>query len=207
MIEELKIIEFVDTLASKKPTPGGGSAAALAGSISSALIGMVSELTIANKSYEDVKDIVLPELEKSKRLKNDLLLAADQDIDAFGCLMDCFKLPKKDEDEKKSRNTAIQNAACKAARVPLDTMILVNKLSDSILLLAKHGNKNALSDVAVSIFYAEAAFYGAEQNVLVNLDIIKDKKVRDDMNNERESLKKFFKENIRSSKELLGIAS
>ena len=45
--------EFSDALASSKPTPGGGSAAAVALSQSAALTVMVSELTIGREKWSD----------------------------------------------------------------------------------------------------------------------------------------------------------
>ena len=46
MTELNTIQEFLETLASKAPVPGGGGASALAGAIGAALGGMVTNLTI-----------------------------------------------------------------------------------------------------------------------------------------------------------------
>lgn len=49
MIEDKTIRQFLDELASKSATPGGGSAAAIMGAMGAALVSMVCNLTIGKK--------------------------------------------------------------------------------------------------------------------------------------------------------------
>ena len=51
-VEQQTIQEFLDTLSSKAPVPGGGGASALAGALGSALGQMVANLTIGKKRYQ-----------------------------------------------------------------------------------------------------------------------------------------------------------
>ena len=48
---DMTVTEFVNTVASDAPAPGGGSVAALAGSIGAALTAMVGNLTQGRKKY------------------------------------------------------------------------------------------------------------------------------------------------------------
>ncbi len=53
-IKDQSIQHYLDQLASKAPTPGGGSASALLGAQSAALTSMVCNLTIGKPKYEEV---------------------------------------------------------------------------------------------------------------------------------------------------------
>ena len=56
MTKNSSIATFLDELASERPTPGGGGAAAVSGAIGAALVSMVANLTIGKKNYEAVSD-------------------------------------------------------------------------------------------------------------------------------------------------------
>ena len=51
--ERMEIRAFLDELASDSPAPGGGSVAALCASLGSALVSMVSNLTIGKEKYKE----------------------------------------------------------------------------------------------------------------------------------------------------------
>ena len=50
------LLDFVESVASSSPAPGGGSVSACAGTLAAALTGMVCRLTLGKKKYEDVQD-------------------------------------------------------------------------------------------------------------------------------------------------------
>ena len=50
-LAELTVRGFADLLGSDAPAPGGGSAAALAGTLGAALTAMVGSLTVGRKKY------------------------------------------------------------------------------------------------------------------------------------------------------------
>jgi formiminotetrahydrofolate cyclodeaminase len=54
MITQNTLEEFLNALASKAPTPGGGSAAALIGAMGAGLISMVCNVTLGKKGMEEV---------------------------------------------------------------------------------------------------------------------------------------------------------
>ena len=54
MIKDKPVQTFLDDLASKASTPGGGSAAAIMGAMGAALVSMVANLTVGKKNYEEV---------------------------------------------------------------------------------------------------------------------------------------------------------
>ena len=66
---ELKILEFIDLLASKEPAPGGGAAAALAGALGSALACMVCSLTRGKEAYAAHQELAAQAQDKAKELE------------------------------------------------------------------------------------------------------------------------------------------
>src|SRR5438876_3917610 len=71
---------WIQELAGPSPTPGGGSAAALAGALAAALVAMVCRLTTGRKAYAAVQDrvaAILQEVEAAQRAQRALV-----DLDA-----------------------------------------------------------------------------------------------------------------------------
>ena len=174
MLMQKTVQAFVTELASDSPAPGGGSAAALAGCLGAALTNMVCNLSLDEEKYK----AVLPEIQtiqaQTGALLEKLILAVDEDAQAFNEVMDAYKLPKTDETEKALRLDTIQQAMKKAALLPLGVAgdcLEALKLARRILPI---GNANAASDAAVAGLMAYAAIHGALYNVKINLGFIKD---------------------------------
>lgn len=166
---EMSLHEFQQALASSQPTPGGGTAAAIALGQSSALIRMVSGLTLGNEKWKDgwgaardAETIVDTIFTRSGEL-------AKLDSDAFDQVMQAYRMPKSTEDEKSSRLNQIRKCTLYAAEIPYQTVKLGMDLLSCMELLAQNGNANAVSDVGVASLLATAAVKGALFNVEINL--------------------------------------
>src|ERR1700690_3820855 len=107
---EKSVTKFLDELASKSPAPGGGSVAALAGSIGSALTSMVCQLTIGKKKYAGVEKEMKKILEQSEDLRRKFAELVDEDTEAFNKVMEAYSLPKDSDDQNALRTAAIQEA-------------------------------------------------------------------------------------------------
>lgn len=166
---DLSLRDFADELSTDSPAPGGGSVAALAGTLAAALTAMVANLTHGKKGYErhfKHMDVVAGQ---AQQLKDDLLRAIDHDTAAFNAVMNCFRLPKKTPEEQAQRQAALQSATIQAAKVPLEVMQQVAELLDLIAVVARYGNINSVSDAGVAALAAETAIQGAYLNVKINL--------------------------------------
>ncbi|MBN2601536.1 MAG: glutamate formimidoyltransferase [Candidatus Marinimicrobia bacterium] len=172
---EMTTREFADELSSDSPAPGGGSVAALSGSLAASLTAMVANLTHGKKGYERYNKQMNDVAVQSQKLKDALLRLVDLDTVAFNALMDCFRLPKKTDEDKAKRSAAIQNATKNAANVPLQVMETSLKLLDLTEIVSKYGNKNSISDAGVAALSADTAINGAGLNVLINLAGIEDR--------------------------------
>lgn len=169
---------FVDALASESPTPGGGSAAALAGATGAALVAMVCNLTCGREKYAPV-DAELREIRtKAMALKDELHGMIRRDSAAYDSFMVAMKLPKATDAEKAARKAAMGRAAILAAQVPLETMERALDVMRLAVVVAEKGNRNAASDGAVGALMARAAIRAADLNVRINLPTVQDEAMR-----------------------------
>lgn len=165
---------FLDSVSSSSPTPGGGSVAALAGALASALAAMVCRLTLGKEGggRKEV-DGVLQSVESLRQLLQDLTI---KDSQAYGSVVRAFRMDKATESAKAARTRAIQEALQEAAEVPLETGERCLELLNHLRVLAEWGSPAALSDVGVAAALALAALRGARYNVLTNLASLKDER-------------------------------
>jgi len=178
MLIQKPINDYVAQVASKEATPGGGSVAALAGSLGSALTVMVGNLTIGRKVYnelaDDVKELMsrnFNELNESIERLNSIV---DEDTKAFDKVMEALKLPKETDEQKKIRSNAIQEGYKVALEVPLKCAEECYKVLKLQKVFADYGNVNAITDVGVGALLAATGLEGAILNVKINLSSIKD---------------------------------
>ncbi len=166
--------EFQSELASSAPTPGGGTACAVALGQAAALTKMVIELTLGKEKWQSGWIHAEAANDKTEEI---LILAgklAVQDSDAFDLVMDSFRMPKSSDDEKALRREKIRQATLHAAEVPYRTACLSLDLLKLLNNLATYGNANAASDVGVAGLLASAACKGALFNVDINLNSLPD---------------------------------
>jgi glutamate formiminotransferase/formiminotetrahydrofolate cyclodeaminase len=166
--------EFISTVASSEPVPGGGSVSALAGSLAAALGEMVAALTEGRKKYESVDGQVRELHLKLSAARGALQELAREDAVAYQQVMRAMKLPKESAEEKTARAAAIEQATRSATEVPLRTARTAAMVIAHLEILARIGNTNARSDAAVGAQLACAAIKGAQYNVLINLPGLKD---------------------------------
>lgn len=173
MLKKLTVSEFTKALESKKPTPGGGAASALSFSLASSLLAMVLNLTIGHKCSKDYSPEVIKQLKgardqaKEARLKAIDLMEAD--AYSYSSYLKAFKMPKETLEEKEKRKKEIEFFKKETLRVPYDIATEAFKLYEPLKLAVKYGNRNAISDGAVSAMMLHAAIEGAAFNVFINL--------------------------------------
>lgn len=166
--------KFLEELASKQPTPGGGAASALCGATAAALTAMLGNLTAGKAGSEANDKMALEIIIAADKLRLELAQLADDDAAVFNKFMEAYKMPKATDTEKAMRTAAIGQAAIAAAEVPMqiaDKSLEVLKLARKLIVF---GNPNAISDGTVSALMARAALRSALYNVKINLGLIKD---------------------------------
>jgi glutamate formiminotransferase/formiminotetrahydrofolate cyclodeaminase len=160
--------DLLDQLAAGTPTPGGGSAAAYAGSAAASLAAMVARLTVGKKKYAAVETRMWQIIDQADALRAKLLDAMQQDSAAFETWMTANRLPKETEDQQAIRNAAVEMAAKKAIDVPLRTAQLALEAMQLAAECAETGNINAISDAGSAGELANASITAAGYNVKIN---------------------------------------
>lgn len=158
-IKDQKIEEFLNELASKNPTPGGGAVAALAGAMAAGLVEMVANLTIGKKGYESVWKRAEDYALSAKEDRETLLKLADEDSAAFEEVMKAYKAGDK---------KLISKALKLAMHVPEMIASTCMMVDDMAIELEKIGNKNAVSDAKTAQALANAAVNSAMAVVRLN---------------------------------------
>lgn len=164
--ESLK--KYLDDLASRKPAPGGGSAAALVAALGASLISMVANFTIGKEKYKQIKGKMQKILTKSEDLKLAMEKLIDEDVKVYKRLSEIYKSKQKD-------SSVIQVALKEAASVPFEVCRLSVDAMKLCPVLAREGNPNLISDVDVAVHLLNAAFLSGLVNVEINFKNITDK--------------------------------
>lgn len=173
-LTEKPVVQFLDALASKDPTPGGGGGAALAGATGAALASMVCNLTVGKEKYAAVQADIQGLLAQTEALRGKLTDLVEADEAAYGVLSAAYKLPKGTDDQKKARTAAIQKALINATTPPMEIAQACVGVLELCGPVAAKGNVAAVSDAGVAALMAEAGLRSAALNVLINLGAIKD---------------------------------
>ena len=152
---------FIDELASKAPTPGGGGASAYCGALAAALSSMVCNLTLGKVAYSAVQDEV-------QDCCVHLIELVEEDANAFAPLAAAYGMPRETTKEQQAKEKALQTALIAACDVPLSIMQTCARVIELAEVLTEKGSRMALSDTGASLLFAKAALQGASLNVVIN---------------------------------------
>lgn len=175
MLANLALEEFCDRLADGKPTPGGGSAAAVAGAMGSGLVAMFCKITANRKKYSSVREEMVTTAAYADQWRGQLLQLAELDSRAFEKVLAANRMARDTEAEKAARSQAIDEASLEATGVPMQTAAACVAVMERVPPLAGRGNPNALSDLKVGLELLWTGFQGALANVEINLPWLPEK--------------------------------
>lgn len=168
------IRHFLDKLASKSPEPGGGSVAALTGSLGAGLVSMVCSLTLGKEKYKDVQPQVEALIKESEKLRIEMQDLIQKDTEVYGGLSEVYKMPKNTDAEKAARTAKMQDALKLACQVPFEIGLKSLEVAKLAQRAAEIGNVAAVSDAGVAVLLAQACAQSAALNVKINVNSIKD---------------------------------
>jgi glutamate formiminotransferase/formiminotetrahydrofolate cyclodeaminase len=174
----MTVERFVDQVSSNSPAPGGGSVAALAGSLGAALAAMVANLTVGKAGYEAAWESSSSLAERAQELKSALLRAVDDDTRAFDDVLAAMRLPKGTEEEKTTRSAAMAASYERATAIPLATARQCLQALELAEQAAVSGNRNSASDAGVGALLAKAGLDAALLNVRINLPSVREGKFK-----------------------------
>ena len=156
MLVDRSVRDLLAAFGSNDPTPGGGSASALASAVGASLLMMVAGLPKTRTGSDEDQAALQAATQALSGLRQSLTEAIDADTAAYESVVAAYRMPKASVDEQQERKRAIQRALGQAA------------------VVAAHGNRAAASDVGVAAALLRAGAAGARLNVETNLDGIGD---------------------------------
>jgi formiminotetrahydrofolate cyclodeaminase len=172
---------YLDDLASARPAPGGGSTAALSGAMGAALASMVCRLTIGKAAYAGVQQEIEELLKRTEHLRLRFQQLIQEDIEAYGRLSACYKLPRETNEERATRTEAIQKQLVEAALVPLEVAERAAELVQCCERIIEIGNATVISDVATGAILASGAGECAALMVRINVQALKNDELADEL--------------------------
>lgn len=180
MLAQMQLTQYLDTMASDAPAPGGGSAAALCGAQGAALTAMVAGLTMGRKKYAEYEAVCLQVQVQAQSLTQALTRQIDRDTEAFNMVAAAFRLPRDTEEEKAARSRAIQEGTLVSTQVPFETMQLALQTLECAARLLEGFNEGAASDLGVAAENLRTCVRGAWLNVGINIGSLKDTRTAQD---------------------------
>ena len=178
-LNQVLVEDYLESVAGKSSTPGGGSVAAITGAQAAALMSMVCHYS---KQSNEIQAI----LESATKAREVFLTLAQEDVLAFDALMKALDQAKGSKDRAKN----IQSAMMMAAAPPLKMLTLCASMVDSIITLETHGNTNLLTDLGMAAILLSSCASSAELNVLINLVRIEDEEYKQQVNS---NISKFMR--------------
>lgn len=165
MDQDLSLREYLDSVASDAPTPGGGSVAALTAALASALGSMVTSITARTSQDPDLQALA----EVCTQSRNRFAQLAEADEHAFGRVMDALRLPK----DNPARADRLEASLEEAATVPLDTVATCQRLLAALQQLAGLASRHCVSDVGAAALLGLAAARACLLNVHINASFMR----------------------------------
>jgi formiminotetrahydrofolate cyclodeaminase len=187
----LTVEQLRDRIGSIEPTPGGGSASIVAGtlgvaSIHKGVVVSLKKLAANSARYSSLSDLS----SKTSALMSVLSELADVDSRAFQSYLEASALPRTTESEKLVRQDARQTALVRATRVPLEAAIAMGRgmkfAEEGVGLVDAH----VRSEVLTGVILLRASIRSVLLNVDANLSGISDASLRDVLKQQRDKLER-----------------
>lgn len=106
---------------------------------------------------------------RGDELRARALELADADADAYGAVLQAYRMPKEPDGD--GRRARIRDALGAAADVPLDIALCAEQVGDLAARLARDGNPNLRGDAVTAAYLAEAAARSAVCLVELNVTL------------------------------------
>jgi methenyltetrahydrofolate cyclohydrolase len=156
-LTELSLRELLERLAAGTPTPGGGSAAAVACAVAAALAEMAAALSGSPEAPAHRA--------RAAELRARSLELAELDLASYPPVLDALRRPAEDPE----RPAAVRAALSEASEVPMETTRVAAEVAALSARLTEGAGKHLVGDAATATLLAEAACAAAA--VLLDLNL------------------------------------
>ena len=198
--------DLVDEVSRETPAPGGGSVAALAGALGSALASMVANLSVGKGEFDEHYEQLCAIAERTQAAKDRLVRLVDEDAGSFESVVEAMRMPRDTDEARARRDAAMQAGYEIATLVPLDTAQNCLEAIELCREIAAMAPPEMISDAGTGALMAYAGLKAALYNVRTNLSKITDQAFRNDVLDRLEGLVRRADETARSVEELVEAA-
>jgi formiminotetrahydrofolate cyclodeaminase len=174
MLTSRPVADLLDAFSSPDPTPGGGSAAALAGALGAALLAMVAGLPKTRTGVPAERGALDQARAELLGLQRALLNLVDRDAAAYDRVVAAYRNPRATDEEKARRSAAIHDALREATEIPVETFRTAAAALVAGRTVAGSANPSAASDILVGAQSLTLSMSGALANVEINIGSLKD---------------------------------
>jgi formiminotetrahydrofolate cyclodeaminase len=167
--------DYLSLLASKRPTPGGGSAAAVSAALGAALVGKFARISAENPKYASYRVQCEELMTSADKLLKQLEDARSRDESAYDAVVSAIGMGRANATESAARERELEKSLKLAAKEPLGAAVLaveVQRLTERALEIP---NRNMISDVGCAAEFAHAAVLACAHNVRINHRLMHDK--------------------------------
>jgi formiminotetrahydrofolate cyclodeaminase len=154
-LADQSVRELLDAVGARTPAPGGGSAAALSGSLAAGLVEMAARFTAGR---EDVAG-------EAAVLRSQLLSLGERELSAYVPVLEAFALEAGDPDREARMRAALSDAADSPLEIARAAAVVASLGAE----LALTGNANLTGDAITGVLMAEAACCAAARLTEINL--------------------------------------
>ena len=166
--------DLIDEVSRDSPAPGGGSVAAMSGSLGVALGVMVANLCVSKAGFEEHSKELGKIAEDGQEIKEFLVNAIDEDTNAFDKVIKAMRMPNDSDSEKEIRAEKMQEGYKSAAEVPLEVVEYCYRALNTCDRISKIMDDSMASDVGSGAQMSIAGARAAAYNVKINLKTITD---------------------------------
>ena len=150
---------FLDQLAARTPTPGGGGAAAVTGAMAAGLVAMAARFSATRlPGAGELAD-------EADELRRRLAQLADLDTRAYAAVLEALRLPEGTSQREVQRQEALLGAAL----VPLEIAGIGARVAAMAVRVAEAGNPNLCGDAVTGAVLAAASARSAASLVDINV--------------------------------------
>lgn len=193
--------DYLNTLGSSAPAPGGGSVAGLIGALAAALGQMVANVSAKGSD----NSVFAPQVEVLHARLDAFVSGAAADENAYGGYVAATSLPKATAEEKAARRKVLQDALIASANAPLGIVATSTSLLEDLVPVIESGAINILSDAEIAVALAETAVVAGLVNVRINLPMIKNADIAASLSEQVTDLEALAKRNAQQCREALAI--
>jgi len=150
---------FLDQLAARTPTPGGGGAAAVTGAMAAGLVAMAARFSSTRlPGAGELAD-------QADELRCRLAQLAEEDAQAYAAVLEALRLPEGTSQREVQRQEALLGAAL----VPLEIAGIGARVAAMAVRVAEAGNPNLRGDAVTGAVLAAASARSAASLVDINV--------------------------------------